>query len=539
MDQGSEMEESNPTSLKAGLLLAGRYRLDEAGSDGTSPVFNGVDEQTDTPIVAFEIESSFASVLAAAARVSHAHLARLREVVSLAEEGGRSAVVAERVDGQALRALLGEIGKKSHVDAVRSALRIADALCSLHAAGGAHGAVSDRTLIVQPEAHAAPTLVFGPRNPPGSHYRRPSDQELPSEADDSWATAALLYHMLTGHPPPPEGLDSTDELDLTELEDPELCEALFHGLARDEDRRSLELRPLKRELARWFVDHAREEVLPVSTRSSQPPPLPPGALSTPAPPSALGLAAVHAPVPALTSSMPRAPARKSQRRLSLLAGGGILLGLAAAWGLSAVRNRPRIEFVEVGAKENPAPQPAASTAIDLSEVPVTGEREVTTGDKLTTCVAGYLPKGAFAKPPGMSGFCEETDPRAGGAQLRAAVVSGARPGAGPTDAMKLVSRLGWYEMATFAVIRSACCADAKPLALPAPSKDCPALDGPLRELGKAVMNNQGYEAPLKEYATGVACEVRAGRAALYNRTALPHPGEEAAFMELVKTLQTP
>ncbi|HMJ11862.1 MAG TPA: hypothetical protein VK524_10640, partial [Polyangiaceae bacterium] len=465
MNEGTDIADSTPAALRPGLVLASRYRLETTSPEPGSGVFIGLDETSHKPVLAFEVESTTANMLLPACRVSHAHLARLFEVVKLSDERGRSAAVAERVNGQSLGDLLAEIGKKAHVDAVRSALRVADALSTLHAAGGAHGGISEHTVIVQPRDHAAPMLAFGPRNSLSSPYRRPSDTEAASEADDSWATAALLYHMLTGHLPPREGIETTDDLDLTELDDPALCEALAHGLARDEERRSTDLRQLKRELARWFVDHAREEAVPVPTRTSQPPPLPPGMASTPPPPTSIHSALA---VPALTSSTAR-PVRKPSRRLSMLAGGGILLGVAAAWALSVVRNRPRVEIVEVNSK---AAQAGVSKKIDLSDVPVTGETEVATGDKLATCVAGYLPKGTFAKPPSMAPLCEETDPRAGGSKLRTAVVAGARPGAPPTDAMKLVSRLGWYEMATFAVIRSGCCPDAKPLSLPEPSKGC-------------------------------------------------------------------
>jgi hypothetical protein len=205
-----------------------------------------------------------------------------------------------------------------------------------------------------------------------------------------------------------------------------------------------------------------------------------------------------------------------------------------------MRNRPRVEIVQVDSKAAAnAAAASAGKAIDLSEVPVTGEKDIATGDKLATCVAGYLPKGAFAKPPDVGPICGETDPRNGGLKLRSAVVAGAPTGAGPTDAMKIFSRLGWYEMAAFAVIRSGCCTDAKPLALPAPAKGCEPIDAALRELGKAVVNGQNYEQSLKAYSEAIKCEVRSGKTAAYNRAGPPQGGEEKAFIEFVKTVQSP
>jgi hypothetical protein len=235
--------------------------------------------------------------------------------------------------------------------------------------------------------------------------------------------------------------------------------------------------------------------------------------------------------------MPPASARKPSRRISLLAFGGIMLGLATAWGVSRVRERPRVELVPISKPAGKVAQQSA--AIDLSEVPVTGEKQAATGDKLSTCVAGYLPRGAFAKPPDLSALCSEQDPRAGTAKLHAAIASGARAGAEPTAAMKIWSRLGWHELLAFSVIRSGCCPDAKPLSLPNPSSGCPAMDAPLREVGKAVVNNQNYETPLKAFSDAITCEAGHGRAALYGRTGKPDPAEEAAFLELVKAVQAP
>ena len=162
-------------------------------------------------------------------------------------------------------------------------------------------------------------------------------------------------------------------------------------------------------------------------------------------------------VPALTSSKPPTSAR-APRRLVVVLGAALVVGLVAAWGVSAFRSRQRVEVVEVAAPGAAEPS-AKDKEIALNEIPVTGESNQLTGDKMATCVAGYLPKGAFAKPPDVSWMCNERDPREGGMKLRSAVVQGAPAGA-PTDAMKLLSV--WVaEMAAFAVIRAGRCADRK------------------------------------------------------------------------------
>jgi serine/threonine-protein kinase len=241
-------------------------------------------------------------------------------------------------------------------------------------------------------------------------------------------------------------------------------------------------------------------------------------------------------VPAVASSKPPVSGR-APRRLLVVLGAALVVGLVAAWAVSAIRSRPRVVEVEVAAPGAAEPS-AKDKEIALNEIPVTGQSNQVTGDKMATCVAGYLPKGAFAKPPDVSWMCNERDPREGGMKLRAAVVQGAPAGA-PTEAMKLFSRLGWYELAAFAVIRAGCCEDAEAITLPDPSPNCKRMDEPLRELGQAVVAGQNHEAALKGFNEAIHCELNAGRAALYRRAGRPQGGEDSAFQELVKVIQAP
>ena len=278
-----------------------------------------------------------------------------------------------------------------------------------------------------------------------------------SDADDEWAITGLLYEMLTGLPPPAGGIAAADDLVAAGVEDAALRESLAHGLAADAGKRSSDVRPLKRELARWYVEHAgrntRFRLTLVRLRR----------VPRPCRRAPLHVRALLDARPGPRVSSSTAPSAKSSRRLPLLAGAGIVLGLAAAWGVSMWRSRPREQVVEVA----PAAKPSASAKeIDLGEVPVTGESTALTGDKTATCVAGYLPKGAFARAPNMEWMCGEKDPREGAAKLRVAVVQGSPPIGGPTEAMKIFSQLGWYDMAAFAVVRAGCCADSEPIACP-------------------------------------------------------------------------
>ena len=142
--------------------------------------------------------------------VTHAHLAKLIEIIEV--EADRFWVVVEAPAGELLSERLRSIGKKHPVDAVRTALRVADALATLHDAGGAHGRLHPDTVLLKPESGPEPLVLFGA---PGPREYWPPDYsvaEPPSVLTDTWATGALLFHMLTGATPPSMGIGSAEEL---------------------------------------------------------------------------------------------------------------------------------------------------------------------------------------------------------------------------------------------------------------------------------------------------------------------------------------
>jgi hypothetical protein len=326
--------------------------------------------------------------------------------------------------------------------------------------------------------------------------------------------------MVTGEAPATGGLRSAEEVAAVGIEDEDLCQVLAHGLAVDESVRTTDVSGFKRELAHWFAGHDErgDEQRPASMA---PPPLP-----------------ANAPL-AASSTVPPADAQARMRRLLGMAAVALPLGFLAAWGLSRLIGGSA-EAVDVTAS-TPEPQPAASASapsIDLSEVPVTGATEVAAGSRMAVCVAGYLPKGAFErKAPDVSWVCEVSDPRSGGMKLRSAVVTGASGKV--TDAVKLASKLGWYQMAAFAVVRAGCCADAKPLELPPPGPNCPRMDLVLRTLGADVVAERDHEQAMTDFAEAVACEVRAKRDREFGQKGAPSAAQKQAFEELVRLLRAP
>ena len=515
------------TSVVPGEVLESKYRVD-APIDGATDAFAGRTVDGNTSIAIFKVSSAAASAIERAKGVEHMHLAKLLEML---EVGGEHFAVAERLPGLTLAERLEDIGKKEPVDAVRYSLRIADALSSLHEAGACHGSVHPRGILIQVEGHAPPVLGYYPSNDTSYRSAERGNEDPPTESDDSWAVAALLHKMLLGTTPPRDGYASETDLRSAGVADPALCAAMAHALNKDTEQRSRDVRPLKRELARWFVEHAGEEPIAPGPHSTSPPPLPPGQRT-------LGGTTTSSMAPA-QSRPPAAPAKSGLRRIVPLAVGGILIGLIGGWVFNALRPKPPVEAAPRAAAAPAAP--ASEKPIDLGEVPVTGESEKTVAptDKLSSCVMGYLPQNTFGSAPDFSGFCDVADPRVGADKLRVAIVASAPKTGGATTAMKIFARIGWYDMAAFAVVRAGCCPDAKPLELPEASKTCGDMGAALREVGQEVVANHPAEDSLKKYTAAIHCELNVGRGQAFRKAERPAGGEDSAFLELVKSFQTP
>jgi serine/threonine protein kinase len=507
------------------MVIGSRYRVEERLAVESEPIaYAAVDTESQLQVVVQETSPAVGKLLAKAKALGHRHLVNVVDVVDVDD---KQFVISEQLRGETLSQRLVEVGKKAPVDAVRSALRVADALSSLHEAGGAHGAVHPNNVVLTPEGRDGPVLVFGPFSRGDAAFHQPEWEpgDAPSEPDDSWSAAALLFLMLVGDPPARAGYESESALADAGVLDPVLRVALYHALARDLGVRSHDLRPLKRELARWFVEHAGEEPIAPGPHSTSPPPLPPSIRPSQ--------------VPHLSSQAPRRsappPPQKKPSKLLMLASFGAALGLIGGWTFSTMRGKTRVTVIEVQKPPAAAVADEPKKAFDLSEVPVNGESETASVDKIGSCVSGYLPKGTFDKAPDMSWVCEESDPRTGAEKLRVAVINGGKGNV--SDAMKIFARMGWYDMAAYSVVRAGCCENAKPLTLPEPSTGCTAMADSLRDIGSSVVASRSYEEPLKEYTAAVHCEMNAGKGAALRHPNRPSGGEDSAFAELVHAVQ--
>ncbi len=508
-----------------GVVLAERFRLDAPARGSVG--YAGVDLESGAAIHAFEVPRGWVKPVRPGVGVTYGYLATLLGDVVVEHT---HILVTEHVPGVTLEQELGARHRWTPVESVKCALRLAESVETLHEAGATHGFVHPASVIIEPEHRSGPVLGWALAVSASGHRCPERGEEgPPTFEDDSWAVASVLYEMLTGQRPPDEGFASPDAVRTAGVEDEELCGTIAHALASDASARA-NLHELKRELARWFVNHAGEghDEQDEGTHS-MPPPLPEGMSSHPP----------GAAVPGMTSSVPTAQEQpRSKKPVIALALGAIVVGLGAAWGVSAWMSKPDVQIVETSPSASAAQSkaPASAKAVSLGDVPVTAESEPSTGDKMASCVGAHLPKGAFKKSPDLSWMCAQTDPREGAGKLRTAVVEGAGTG-NVTDAMRIFSKLGWYEMAAYAVVRAGCCPpDSKPIELPEPADGCDAMAPALTNLSKAVTSAQGYDAALEHIAKVFDCEAGKNRASLFRHTTGPKPHEQAAFRELVTDL---
>lgn len=526
-------------SLTPGLTLASRYRIDEAVvGEGLRPSYRGVDLQTDSQFCAIELSLPEQGVVTKLKELHHAHIAKILDVITQAD--GSCILISERVLGQTLGAYVRqhmEEHERAPVDGVRLMLRLADALSHAHALGACHGSIGPLSVLAVPEGRLGPILTVEGWQLSESPFfvGGKRGEEAPSEAGDTWAVACLLHYVLSGAEPNPEGVHSVEELHRLGILDPPLTDALLAGLNANEAQRARVLKPLKRDLARWFVDHAADEPLSSGVHSSNPPPLP--SPSSPSSPSIV-LASVKSEQPREDRvSLSSAP--KTAGGLAAWGFGALAVGILGALAFSSMMGRPKSPE-----PAPPSPSPAREVAalptqkdLDLTEVPVMGAEQTQSDNATASCVAGYLPKGAFAKAPDLEWLCTEPDPRKGADRLRSAIVEGAPTAA--SDAMRLFGRLGWYDMAAYAVVRAGCCGEGKTLELPKPSPKCSDMGQALAAVGHSIMANGEVEQALEAYRSTVQCEISAGRAKEFKHEARVDGGEGSTFREFIRGVLQP
>jgi len=226
-------------------------------------------------VVAVAVEAGRLATLEATKGVKHRHLAGIIDVVrdvnpaalpdgvSIPTAGG--VAVAEYMPGRTLKSQL-EGAPMNAAKAVAWTLRLAESVQALHQAGGAHGAISPRSVVAEPESRKiAPVLSQLLAQPVGAYC--PPERlrgSVETSADDVWALHAVLFTMLTRQAPfkgaardallksmlsgPPKALAGFG------VDEPVLEEILSRGLVGEKRLRVTDLPDLVQALDGWERD---------------------------------------------------------------------------------------------------------------------------------------------------------------------------------------------------------------------------------------------------------------------------------------------
>jgi serine/threonine protein kinase len=206
----------------------------------------------------------------------HLHLAGVLDLIHESDPGselGSRLVVAEFVPGCTLAGLLRR-GPIHPFKAVAWLLRLVDAVSAMHKQGGLHGAISPRSIVVEPVGRAIAPVLAQLVSPPIAAYCAPERLEGtgPEPQDDLWALHVTLYVALTGSLPFSgrdrhtllESIRAGKPKPLAEfgVQEPVLAAILERGLCADQRLRTRELADFMHALDAW-------------ERGRQPDPLPP------------------------------------------------------------------------------------------------------------------------------------------------------------------------------------------------------------------------------------------------------------------------
>ncbi|WP_250000556.1 protein kinase family protein [Actinoplanes sp. M2I2] len=175
-----------------GEILAERYQLEEHVNDDSAgrQVWRGIDVILRRPVAVVlrypggEPAAEMLQAAVDASRVIHPNLVGVYDAI---DEGSRSYVVREWVDGESLRELVATDGPLDPARATAIAHSIADALAAVHATGMVHGNV-----------HPGTTLIGDDGRVVLADARADSADSVES---DIRAVGGIIYFALTGHWP--------------------------------------------------------------------------------------------------------------------------------------------------------------------------------------------------------------------------------------------------------------------------------------------------------------------------------------------------
>ncbi len=177
-----------------------------------------------------------------------------------------------------------------------------------------------------------------------------------------------------------------------------------------------------------------------------------------------------------------------------------------------------------------APLPSASVAPAAVPAKPRDRRE---------CVSQlFSPETFAAGRPNFRFVCNEPDPRKGADALGTEVVLGKGRRA-VTPAMREWDKLGWFQMAMFAVVRATCCETATPLESSLGAGACN-FDGALMALGEAVAHGGEGDgaAAVDRYLTAIQCLVNAHYAHAFGEKGGATQRQRQAFDVVTERVRT-
>jgi len=191
--------------------LSGRYRFKSRLDAGTkAPTWLAEDESTGKDVVASVLPTARVAALMGVVGLKHAHLAGIIEVVDnpaaeAVPDGAPASgavIVAEHVGGKTLHQAL-KTARLTPAEAITLWIRLCQGVAALHAAGGAHGAISPRSIVIEPAGGRQGPILTQLLAPTSGAYCAPERLQGrgPSGADDTWALHSTLFSALTGSPP--------------------------------------------------------------------------------------------------------------------------------------------------------------------------------------------------------------------------------------------------------------------------------------------------------------------------------------------------
>jgi len=154
------------------------------------------------------------------------------------------------------------------------------------------------------------------------------------------------------------------------------------------------------------------------------------------------------------------------------------------------------------------------------------------------CFASLLPDAAFGPgppPSELSACCRDRRAYGGTLRLKSALVAAGGP-TNVTEAMREWSKLGWYEIAAYGLLRSQCCPDAPALTAPKLIAACK-LEAALAVIANSMDDAAQMDRAAKAFHRAARCIALSGAAEIFGRFDPPYGGERKYFDRIAERVR--